>query len=101
MTYLSDVIDYADHVGAKAIARYGAKAQTMMGIEECGELLSAVAQLQRGRRTRAEVVEECADVIITVLQLARIHSADTRDLERAISAKTDRLAARLTEENET
>lgn len=102
MTYLSDAIDYADHVGAKAIARpFAAEVAPMRAIEACSSLIYLLSLDEPEYKKGPAIVEECADVIITALQLARIHSADTRDLERAISAKTDRLAARLAEEDET
>lgn len=74
MSDLLSAIALADRVGAQAIERYGDEAQTRMLVEETGELLTAVARCARGRGARSDVVEECADVIITALQAARMHS---------------------------
>ena len=62
MADLLEAIALADRVGAQAIERYGAEAQTRMLVEETGELLTAVARCVRGRGARSDVVEECADV---------------------------------------
>lgn len=95
MSDLLEAIALADRVGAEAIERYGAESQTRMLIEETGELLTAVARCARGRGARSDVVEECADVIIVALQVARIYSGDNDDLTCEIQRKANRLADRL------
>lgn len=97
MPDLLSAIALADRVGAQAIDRYGAESQTRMLVEEIGELLTAVARCARGRGSRSDVVEECADVIITALQVARMHSGsgDQEDLCLELERKARRLVERM------
>lgn len=55
-----------------AIELWGVEAQVMMVIEECGELIQALAQKYRGRGTPLGVAGEVADVQIMTEQMARI-----------------------------
>lgn len=97
MADLLEAIALADRVGAQAIERYGAEAQTRMLVEETGELLVAVARCARGRGARSDVVEECADVIIVALQVARMHSGSEgqEDLCLELERKAQRLLERM------
>jgi len=97
MADLLEAIALADRVGAQAIERYGAEAQTRMLVEETGELLTAVARCVRGRGARSDVVEECADVIMVALQVARMYSGrgDQEDLGLELERKARRLVERM------
>lgn len=53
-----------------ALNKYGIENQKWMLIEECGELLNAIAKLKRGRSTKEEIITELADVHIMVEQMA-------------------------------
>lgn len=52
------------------INAYGIDAQKWMLIEECGELLNAIAKLKRGRSTKEDIITELADVDIMIEQMA-------------------------------
>ena len=52
------------------INTYGIDAQKWMLIEECGELLNAIAKLKRGRASKEDIITELADVHIMVEQMA-------------------------------
>lgn len=52
------------------INAFGIDAQKWMLIEECGELLNAIAKLKRGRSSKDDVITELADVHIMVEQMA-------------------------------
>lgn len=73
------------------INKYGIEAQKMMLIEECGELLNAVAKLNRGRSTKTDIITELADVHIMVEQMAcyfgweEFKAEKGRKLERLLS----------------
>lgn len=54
----------------RAIITYGFGPQEWVFIEECGELLDAIAKLKRGRSTKEEIITELADVQIMVEQMA-------------------------------
>lgn len=56
-----------------AIAKFGDESQERICIEEIGELLAAMMQLERGRVDLGDVMVEVADVLITVLQAGVMH----------------------------
>lgn len=53
-----------------ALNRWGNEAQLNMFYEECGELLSAINKLKRGRVEKKDVITEIADVSIMIEQMA-------------------------------
>lgn len=53
-----------------AFDTFGSKAQFTMVVEECGELLNALAKYERGRATEEELIDEIADVSIMMDELA-------------------------------
>lgn len=53
-----------------ALSTWGEKAQVFMAIEECGELLAALAQFERGRTSVEAVADEIADVLVMIEQMA-------------------------------
>lgn len=54
----------------RALEKYGFSAQRMMLVEECGELLNAIAKQVRNRATKEDIITELADVHIMVEQMA-------------------------------
>lgn len=80
-----------------AIDLWGTEAQIMMVIEECGELVQALAQKYRGRVGVYDVAEEVADVQIMTEQMARIIEREFgEDLVGPIKeGKLERLAERV------
>ena len=76
-----------------ALSRYGINAQQMMMVEECGELLNAIAKLHRGRVGINEVITELADVSIMVEQMALFFGLD--DFKAEKERKLQRLSERL------
>lgn len=78
---------------SKAIFEYGINAQQWMLIEECGELLDAVAKLKRGRLKINELITELADVHIMVEQMALFYGWDEFNKEK--ERKLERLYQRL------
>ena len=79
----------------RALRNWGEEAQTDMVNEECGELITAIAQFKRGRTSHHDVMTELADVAIMVEQLATIMSYS--DFEREKDRKLERLRERLDE----
>lgn len=80
----------------KALATYGGRNQEDIAIEEMSELTKALIKNRRynTEETRANIIEELADVLIMVSQLIILYDAPTDFL----SAKIDRLKKRLDEE---
>ena len=80
----------------KAISTWGTLPQTHMLYEECGELISALAKLDRGRVSETDVLTELADVSIMVEQVAiMIGDFDLSLFEKEKERKINRLKERL------
>lgn len=75
----------------KVLNKYGIIAQMWMLVEECGELLDAIAKLKRGRASMENIITELADVHIMIEQMACYF-----DLEE-FQAEKERKLARLEE----
>lgn len=75
----------------KAIELWGEAHQMMMAQEECGELISAISQFTRGRKTVDDLSEEIADVEIMCEQM-RIIFGD----ERVSFAKKNKINSLIT-----
>ena len=76
-----------------AINRYGIDAQKLMVVEECGELLNALAKTYRGRASIEELITELADVHIMVEQMALYYGWAAFQAEK--ERKLERLQQRL------
>ena len=62
-----------EDVFRRAIKKYGASAQKMKAIEECSELIQAVARDLEGQPDPENIAEEIADVAIMLDQLQEIY----------------------------
>lgn len=77
----------------KAISLYGICPQRWVLVEECGELLNAIAKMQRGRARKADIITELADVHIMVEQMALYYGWE--DFIKEKEFKINRLKDRL------
>ena len=86
-----------------AIGRYGAPAQIDMAIEEMSELTKAILKNRRNYaaitadergRLREAIIEEAADVIVTVAQVVMIY-AEPEEIQAEVDFKINRLRERL------
>lgn len=68
----------------EAIETFGIEAQKRMLIEECGELLTAIAQEFRNRTNKEDIITELADVSIMVEQMAIAYGYDDFQTEQNI-----------------
>lgn len=75
----------------KAIDTWGIDAQRYMLFEELGELVTAIAQENRGRVSKKDIITELADVSIMCEQMALFLWYDEKEKE----FKLDRLKKRL------
>lgn len=66
----------------EALKKWGEDAQVRMLYEECGELITAVAQFGRGRTSHHDVMTELADVSIMVEQIATLMSYEDFEVEK-------------------
>ena len=70
----------------EAINKWGEESQINMLNEECGELITAVAQFRRGRTSHHDVMTELADVFIMVEQITSMMGYDNfeKELDRKL-----------------
>jgi NTP pyrophosphatase (non-canonical NTP hydrolase) len=73
----------------RAVNKWGEKTQTLMALEEMGELIAVLAREGRGRVSREDVQSEIADVLIMALQLAHLYGPI--GVARMVSLKSRRL----------
>lgn len=85
MTYQEIITD--------TLRTFGADSQKTMVIEECSELINALAKARRNRVTDKDIVTEIADVQIMIWQMKEVYGHDAVDAE--VESKMKRLAARL------
>ena len=81
-----------------AIDRYGHKHQMIVAIEEMSELTKELTKTLRGEQRREAVIEELADVLICLLQVAQMFNISNKELNHMIAAKAERLDRRMKEE---
>lgn len=86
-----------------AIDRYGAPAQIDMAIEEMSELTKALLKNRRNYAAvtanergslREAIIEEAADVIVTVAQVVMIY-AEPEEIQAAVDFKINRLRGKM------
>lgn len=80
-----------------ALNEYGIKAQQMVLIEECGELLDVIAKSYRNRTGISDIITELADVSIMVEQMAFFYGLDDyrAEKERKLLRLKERLSNHL------
>lgn len=89
ITTLTDI----EKVYLDALSQWGYDAQIKMCIEECGELITALAQYYRNRNTNDDICSEIADVKIMTEQMSLIFGKDK--VEEQYKFKFKRLQERL------
>lgn len=91
-------MDYRETI-MDALRTYGADAQKTMVVEECAELINALAKQRRKRTSDIDIITEIADVQIMLWQMTALYGADAVNME--IAKKMKRLSERLREHHET
>ena len=79
----------------KAIDLYGEKAQKLMAIEEMSELTKEICKDFRGKLDREHLIEEMADVTITIDQMMLMYKISRFEIEQMRERKMERLKERL------
>ena len=79
----------------KAIDTYGADLQKQVAIEEMAELTKEICKDFRGKGNREHILEEIADVKITLSQLLIMYDIKVWELNDVIVSKLTRLEERL------
>ena len=78
---------------SKVLEKWGVDNQLWMVCEECGELLNAIAKINRNRVSKDDVITELADVTIMCEQIAQWLGYN--DYKAELDAKLTRLQHRL------
>lgn len=84
----------------KAIETYGEKAQKLMAIEEMSELTKEICKDFRGKLNREHLIEEMADVTITIDQMMLMYKISRFEIEQMRIKKMERLKERLEKQND-
>lgn len=79
------------------LSRFGIEKQTLMLAEEQGELIKAINKKLRGKGDRLSIVEEMADVLIMLQQIAQFFDIDKEEVNLIINKKLKRTEERLAE----
>ena len=77
----------------RALTDWGIRPQTMMVMEETGEMLEAIGKFDRGRANESEVITELVDVWILMEQMGVFFGWDEFKAEK--ERKLERLRDRL------
>jgi NTP pyrophosphatase (non-canonical NTP hydrolase) len=83
---------------AEAVALWGRGFQVLVVCEECGELVSALSQYNRGRISAPELAEEVADVSIMLEQIPYIAESGnemSHEFSALVARKKETKLARL------
>lgn len=86
---MTDLEDELNDLCQRAVAVFGATAQLRQLQEECGELVAAVSQYERGRIDELGLADKVADVIVMCVQATSI--VGTGHVARALAVKLRRL----------
>lgn len=84
----------------QAIKTYGKKAQKLMAIEEMSELTKEICKDFRGKLDREHLIEEMADVTITIDQLMMMYKITFEEIQKVRERKFERLKERLEKQND-
>jgi NTP pyrophosphatase (non-canonical NTP hydrolase) len=90
MTYQETIDTYK-----KAIKTYGEKAQKLMAIEDMSELTKEICKDFRGQLNREHLIEEMADVTITIYQLLMMYEISDKEIQQMCERKMERLKERM------
>lgn len=93
---LDDAID--KQIISDSIAHYGAEIEATVCTEECGELVQAICKMKRGKPNRDNLIEEIADVLISIELLKQIYSISDSEIAKWVKYKQAREVERMQED---
>lgn len=82
-----------------AIDKYGKTLQTVVAIEELSELIKELTKKIRGKDNHDAIVEEIADVYITIDQVMMMNGIQLYEVVDKMSEKLERLRERMHEDD--
>lgn len=88
--------DQGHAVWRESIEKYGKETQSIVCMEECGELIQAISKRLRGKPDATDnLAEEMADVTICLYLLKEMYGITDTQLEEWITRKTARQSKRM------
>lgn len=76
-----------------AIEKWGEHAQKMMAVGECGEFLAEFGREVQGRSSQEKMVDEIADVLVMMNQMAMIYGE--KEVRERIAFKVNKVKNKL------
>ena len=92
---MEQVINVKTDVIEKAILKWGMTVQSVVCMEECGELIQEISKQIRGVGGKTALTEEMADVAICLKHLQTMYNIPEEDLQLVVERKLARLEGRL------
>ena len=83
---------------------YGKELQSVVGMEECAELIQAISKVYRANtcaamdKARLNLIEEVADVLICIQQLMEMYKIEEAEIQEIIDKKCKRQEERVNAE---
>ena len=83
---------------------YGEQNQSVVGMEECAELIQAISKVYRAStcaamdKARLNLIEEVADVLICIQQLMEMYKIEEAEIQEIIDKKCKRQEERVNAE---
>lgn len=78
-----------------SIVYYGKDAQSTVCMEECAELIQAISKEKRGKSDKKHLVEEMADVLISIELLKEIYEVSNEQINNWIDEKQKRIRSKM------
>lgn len=89
--------DPAELIIRRVIDKYGHKHQTLIAMEELGELQHELSKFIRDKGDRNHLIEEYADVCIVLKELKTMYNITDAEIYEMVDKKFTRLEDRLDE----
>ncbi len=77
------------------LEKFGVDHEVNITVGEIGEFLTCIGRNAQGRLTHEEMIDEIADVIICMRQMARIFEKEPGEVEKHIKKKMKKKLAKL------
>lgn len=83
----------------KQASQFDKELCSLIAMEECSELVQAIAKAKRGKLDKANLSEEIADVLICMEWIKDIYNISNEDILEWYEYKIDRIVKRLNSGN--
>lgn len=94
MKYMSDIVNRArKSLPANTVAN--GSANLVIAMEECAELQQEISKYLRGKGDKNGLIEEMADVMLSMEWVKIICDIDDEELKKAMNVKLERMSKKL------